>query len=484
MHNSSVSSNAMINTLWRFAERFGAKGVEFIVSIVLARILLPDDYGTIALVTVFTTVLNVFIDSGLGNALIQKKDADDLDFSTVFFANVIICLIVYIFLFIAAPFIAGFYQKPELTNIIRVLGFTLVIAGIKNVQQAYISRTMQFKKFFFATLGGTVGAAIVGIIMAYRGMGVWALVAQQIFNATMDTCILWLTVRWRPKLLFSFTRLKQLFGYGWKLLVSSLLDTVYNDLRQLIIGKLYTTGDLAYYNQGNRLPQYLISNVNTSIDSVLFPILSQQQDDCDRVRIMTRRAISVSSYIIAPFMIGFVSVAPSLIKVLLTDKWLPCVPFLRIFCITYLFYPIHTANLNAIKAMGRSDLFLKLEIAKKTVGMVLLLSTMRFGVMVMAYSLLVSSLLCQIINAWPNRKLLNYGYLEQLKDILPSILIAVIMGICVSFYDGFGFSDFVTLVIQVVAGGILYIGLSIVTKNESFKYLFEILKSYVIKRKS
>ena len=228
---------------WRFAERCGAQGVSFVVSIVLARLLAPEVYGTVALVTVFTAVLQVFVDSGMGNALIQKKNADDRDFSTVFYFNITVCCILFLGMYIAAPYIAEFYNDSELTAVVRVLSLTLVISGVKNVQQAYVSRNMLFRHFFYATLGGTIGAAVIGIAMAYMGFGVWALVVQQIFNAAADTVILWITVKWRPGRTFSFQRLKGLFSFGWKLLVSGLLDTVYGNLRQLLVGKIYSSSE-------------------------------------------------------------------------------------------------------------------------------------------------------------------------------------------------------------------------------------------------
>lgn len=484
MEDNKIRNSAISNLAWRFAERCGAQGVAFIVSIVLARILSPDTYGTIALITVFTNILNVFIDSGLGNALIQKKSADDVDFSTVFFFNILMCCILYGGLFLAAPVIAGFYNDASLTPVIRVLGITLIISGIKNVQQAYVSRTLQFRKFFFATLGGTIGAAVLGIIVALNGGGVWALVVQQIFNATVDTIILWFTVSWKPRLIFSIERLKGLFSYGWKLLVSSLLDTVYNNLEQLIIGKVYSNADLAYYNRGRQFPNFMVANINNSIDSVLLPVMSRAQDDKSHIKAMTRRSIKTSTYVMAPMMMGLAFCAEPIIRLVLTDKWLPCVPFMRIFCCTFMFYPIHTANLNAIKAMGRSDLFLKLEIAKKVVGLVLLFSTMWFGVMVMAYGLLVNSVLCQIINSWPNKKLLNYGYLEQLKDILPGILLAFLMGLCVNMIKFFNFADIATLMIQIPLGVSIFIGASAIFHLESFEYLKGIVISIKNKKRA
>lgn len=469
---------------WRFAERVGAHGVSFVVSIILARILAPEVYGTIALVTVFTTILNVFVDSGLGSALIQKKNADDLDFSSVFFFNISICCFLYAIMFFISPVIAHFYNDNTLIPIIRVLSLTIVISGVKNIQHAYVAKTLQFKRFFFATLGGTIGAAIIGIFMAYKGYGVWALVVQQIFNMTVDTIILWITVKWRPKLMFSFERLKTLLAYGWKLLVSALLDTGYTELRQLIIGKMYTSADLAFYNRGRQFPSLVVENINASINSVLFPTLSQTQDDKKRMKEITRISIKTSTYIMAPFMMGMAFCAETIIRLLLTDKWIDCVPYMRIFCITFMFYPIHTANLNAIKAMGRSDVFLKLENIKKVVGLLILISTMWFGVMIMAYSLLLSTFLSMIINSWPNRKLLEYRYEDQMKDILPSIAIAVFMGFCVYLIQYIGLGEVVTLLIQIPLGVIIYIVGSKYLKIEAYSYLLGIIKQHINTKKA
>ena len=477
----SDKNSVVINFIWRFAERCGAQLVTFIVSIVLARILSPEDYGQIALITVFTTIMQVFVDSGLGLALIQKKDADDLDFSSVFFFNFAVCLVLYAVMFVAAPFIASFYKDTTLTPIIRVISLTIVISGVKGIQQSYVSRNMLFKRFFFSTLGGTIFSAFLGIGLAYAGFGVWAIVAQQLSNTTIDTLTLWLTVKWRPKKMFSWKRLKSLLSFGWKMLVSSLLDTVYNNIRSLIIGRMYSSSDLAYYNQGKQFPHTIVDNIDSSIDSVLLPSMSSAQDDSVRVKVMARRSIKISTYIMAPMMMGLAFCAVPIVKLVLTDKWLPCVPFLRIFCITYMFYPIHTANLNAIKAMGRSDYFLKLEIAKKIVGLGLLFSTMWFGVLAMAYSLLVNSVLSQIINSWPNRKLLNYGYLEQLKDILPGIALAVFMGFCVSLIGLLHLSNGITLLIQIPFGAAVYIGMSAILHLESYEYLLDMVRQLLKK---
>lgn len=479
MNNKVVFSNL----IWRFAERIGAQLVSFIVSVVLARILGPSAYGTVALMTVFTAILQVFVDSGLGNALIQKRNADDIDFSTVFFTNITFCTILYLLLFLFSPLIAGFYRDASITVYMRVLGLTVFISGIKNVQQAYVSRHMLFKKFFFSTLGGTLIAGIVGVVMAYTGCGVWSLIVQQVVNLAIDTTILWFTVRWRPLFVFSLERLKILFSFGWKLLASSLLDSIYTNIRQLLIGRIYTASELAQYNKGQQFPELIIRNINVSIDSVLLPAMSDVQDKAEKVKTMTRRSITVSVYVMAPLMMGLAFCGHSIVGLILSNQWLPCVFYMQIFCITYMFWPIHTANLNAIKAMGRSDLFLKLEIEKKIIGVIVLGLTAFVSVKAMAYSLLFTSITSQIINAAPNKKLLNYGYTEQLKDILPAILLAISMGIVIYPIQFVGLSYLVTLLIQIPLGALVYILGSRLLHLDSFEYLLQIIRPYIKKKK-
>ncbi len=471
------------NFMWRFFERTGAQGVKLLVEIVLARLLLPEDYGLIALVTVFITILNTFATSGLGSALVQKKNADDVDFSTVFWFGIVLSLVLYTFLFFIAPVVAAYYEQPKIISVLRVLGLQLLITSFRKVQHSFVSRTMQFKRFFFATLGGTVGAALIGIWMAYRGYGIWALVAQHLFNLLMDSIILWFTVKWRPRLVFSFERLRALMSFGWKLMLSSLIDTVYNEIRQLIIGKKYTSADLAFYNRGKQFPNLFVQNVNSAIDSVLLPIMSKEQDDRQRVKEMTRRAIKTSTYLIAPLMIGLAFVGEPFVKLLLTEKWLPSVFFMRVFCVSYMFYPIHTANLNAIKAMGRSDLFLKLEITKKDIGIIAILISMNISVEAMAYSVLFTSISSQILNSLPNRKLLGYKYEDQLKDILPGISLAVGMGAIVCCVKFLNLSTWLTLLIQIPLGAAIYVAGSMLFRIDSFAYVLSILKQFLKKKK-
>ena len=420
--------SVITNFIWRLLERGGTYVVNFVVSVVLARLIAPSLYGSIALVTAITSILQVFVDSGMANSLIQKKDTDDLDYSSVFYFNLVFCLVLYCGLFLAAPLIGRIYRDMTLVPVVRVLGLTIVVSGVKNVQQAYVAKTMQFRRFFFATLGGTIFSAIVGITLAYLGYGVWALVFQQLLNVTVNTAILWLTVGWKPKRMFSWQRLGGLISYGWKLLISQLLDTAYLKLYQFIIGLRYSTADLAYYNRADQFPNLIMENTNASLDSVLLPVLSSEQDDKARVREMTRRAIRVSTYVLMPLMAGLAVCAEPLVCLLLTEKWLPSVPYMQLFCLYYAFWPLHTANLNAIKATGHSGIFLYLEIIKKVLETAVLLVTMRYGVMAIMLGLLFNGFASVAINAWPNRKLLNYSIPQQLKDTFPALALSLLMG--------------------------------------------------------
>ena len=465
------------NMYWRFLERICAQGVAFSVSLILARLLDPIAYGTVALTTVFISIMQVFVNCGFGNALIQKQDADDLDFSSVFYFNIIFCILIFAVMYCFAPFIASFYNRVELVKIIRVQSLIIILSGPKNIQQAYVSRFLIFKKFFFSTLSGTLGAAFIGIILAWKGYGVWALVIQELSNSAIDTTVLFLTVKWRPKLMFSAKRLASLFSFGWKLLLSSLLDVFYQSAQSLIIGKFYSSSDLAFYNRGHQLPQLIITNLNASIDSVLFPTMSMEQNNRGRVLAITRRAIKTSSYIVMPLMMALGICAEPLVKIVLTVKWLPCVFYIRAFCIAYAFWPVHTANLNAIKALGRSDIFLKLEIIKKFVGLICLAGTVFISVKAITYGIILASVISIIINSRPTKILLGYTLHDQLLDMMPQIILSSIMGIVMYCICFFNLSDICILLIQLFTGVGFYIAASELIRIDSYTYLKSILKN-------
>lgn len=476
MENEVGKSTIIKNLIWKFSERFTAQIVSFLVSLVLARLLTPEDYGLVALITVFIAIANVFVTSGFGNALIQKKEATQTDFSSVFYFSIFIGIVAYIILYFIAPFVATFYNNESLTSLLRVLSFSVIIAGINSVQEAYVARNMLFKKYFFSTIVGSITSAIIGIIMAFKGFGAWALVFQTLINQLVNTVVLWFTVKWRPKLIFSLKSMKQLFSFGWKLLVSSIIDTIYNNIYSLVIGKFFSAKELGFYNRGKSIPNMVISNINGSIQSVMFPAFSRYQDNLVAMKNVMRRAILTSTFLIVPAMMGLAAIGKPLTILLLTEKWLPSVPFLQFSCFILAFYPIHTTNLQVINAMGRSDIYLKLEITKKIVGFTILIISIPFGIYGMMIGSCISTIICSIINSFPNKRLLNYGYLEQMKDILPVFIISMIMGVIINCFSSLDFNYIIVLIIQIIVGILIYLLLAKMFRLEAYTYIINMLK--------
>ncbi len=468
---------------WKLMERGGTQGVQFVVQIVLARLLLPADYGIIALVTIFITIAGIFVQSGFNTALIQKKDANETDFSSVFYLSLFIAVILYTIIFFTSPAIAAFYGEPQLILVFRILSVILVFGALNTVQNAVVARNMQFKKLFMSSLGAILVSGSVGIVMAYKGFGVWALVVQQMTNQLLISVILWFTVKWRPGLLFSAARVKELFNFSWKLLISTLINNLCMDLRSILIAKLYNAEMLGFYNKGKQLPHLITANVNGSIQSVMLPTLSKHQDNKKRVKEMVRRSIITSSFVLFPLMTGMAVVSEPLVKILLTEKWIPCVPFLQIHCVTYALWSIHTANLQAINAIGRSDIFLKLEIVKNTLNLAVLGATLFFGIYAIALGGMAVGIVSAFINAYPNIKLLDYGIKEQWKDIKPSILLSIVMGIVIYSIRFFELSAWLTLSLQVFTGLIVYMGMAKVYKVECFDYIVITIKQTINRKR-
>lgn len=481
---SNGKKEVLSGLFWKFSERMLAQIVSAVVAIVLARILSPSEYGTISLVTVFITIANVFVTSGFGTALIQKKEADNVDFSTIFYFNILFSLFLYFVLFIAAVFIADFYKMPILIPIIRVLALSIPIMGINSVQQAYVSREMLFKKFFYSTLGGTLFSGVVGIAMAYMGFGVWALVAQSLTNTVIDTIVLHLTISWRPIKAFSFVRLRSLFDYGWKLLVQSLILNIYASLRSLVIGKVYTTADLAYYTKGCQYPQLICTNIDTAMNSALFPAMSKEQSSVERVKSMARRTTKLSSYIMSPLLIGFMAVAEPFISLLLTDKWLPAVPYLRIICIVLLLRAPQTAILQAIKAVGRSDAVLKMDIPIRLFALIILFVSVKYGVIYVAVSEIITTLAATVLYVIVGQRIINYKSGEVCFDFGINIILSAIMGIAVWLLGKVLVSSNIILIFcQIIVGFICYILLSVVTRNENMIYILREVRQLISRRK-
>lgn len=484
MKNENIKNEVISSLIWKFLERIGTQGVQFIVSIILARLLLPSDYGVVSMILVFTAIANVFIQTGFSTSLIQKKDSDELDFSSVFYISLLIAAICYVILFFAAPIIASFYNMPAITSILRVISLTLFFGAINSVQNAKIAKEMKFKKLFLSSLVAILISGTTGVLMAYKGFGPWALVGQQIANSIATTIILWFTSSWQPKLMFSINRVKSLLSYGWKILCSALLDTIYQNIYNLVIGKFYSSSTLGNYNKGEQFPKLIAVNVDGAISSVMLPAYSKQQDRKDKLKKMVRRSIVTSSLLLFPMMFGLAAVAETVVKVLLTENWLGCVPFMQLLCIVYALYPINTANLQVIKALGKSDYFLKLEIIKKVIGLFALIVTLPFGVLQMAIGQVLVAILSTFINAFPNRKLLNYNYFEQIKDLFPSLIISIIMFIIVYSFNFINLNMYILLIIQILVGVIIYFGLAYIFKLESLNYMIEILKSFLKKKEA
>ena len=480
----SEKSQVIQGAFWKFAERIAAQLVSLVVSIILARLLSPSEYGTISLVMVFITIANVFVNSGFGQALIQKKDADSLDFSSVFYFSLGFTGLLYCLLFFLAIPIADFYNMPILVPVLRVLSLSVPIMGINSVQQAYVARKMQFKLFFYATFIGTVISAIVGIFLAYSGFGVWALVAQTLTNNVIDTIVLQISIKWKITKEFSFERIKSLLSYGWKLLLQSLILQFYASLRSLLIGKFYTTEDLSFYTKGNQFPDLISSNIDTGINTALLPVMSKAQDSVDRVKAMARKTTDFTSYVMSPILIGFMAVAEPFISILLTDKWLPCVPYLRICCIILLFRAPQTAILQAIKAVGRSDAVLKVDVPIRIFAIIILCVSLQHSVYVFALSEIAVTIFGTILYVIVSKKIINYSGLEVCRDFIINVLMASVMGVIV-FEIGkvLTLPSFIILGLQIMVGAIVYIFLSILTHASSFTEIKMMAGKYFLKYK-
>lgn len=478
--NGSVKAKTASGLMYSFAERIGAQLVSFVVSIVLARILMPDEYGCVAIVTVLISICDVFVTQGLGTALIQKKDAGDIDFSTIFYANIGFSLVIYILLFISAPFIASFYNYPVLDSVIRVMGIKIILSSINSIQNAYVSKRMLFKKFFYATMLGRIISAFVGIGMAYKGFGVWALVSQYLVNSVIDTIMLVLLVKWTPQKVFSWAAFKSLFSYGWKILAAGVIDEVYKELRTLTIGKVYTITDLAFFNKGSSFPNLLMSNVNTAINTVMFPVMASTEQE--QIKGIMKRTLKISTFLVFPMMVGLSFVSKNLVSFLLTDKWMDCVPYLRVYCAVYAMYPIITLNKDVIKALGRSDTYLKIEVFKKLFFVIILLIFVRYGTIWIAYSMFISIFIETIINAYPTEKYIHYGWFEQLKDVCPALINSFFMGTIVYAVGLIGLNSEVELVIQIIVGILGYTAISFFTKSPELKYICKFIRFHIVRK--
>lgn len=473
---ASSRSTIIWSLLWGLLEKCSVQVVSFLVTIVLARLLLPEEYGIVALISIFIALATVIIDGGLNTALVQKKDANEEDFSTIFYVSMGLSLLMYVLLFTLAPVLASFYDMIELTLVIRVLSLSLFFYAFNSVQRAYVYKNMMFRQMFICSLIAVIISGIIGVYMAYVGYGVWSLVVQSISNIAFTSLIMWFVVKWRPRLVFSINKFKVLFAFGWKIFLTNFIVTLFVKIRALLIGKMYAPATLAYYDKGNQFSGLIMDNVCGTIQTVMFPAFSEVQDNKERVKQMMRRSINISCLIMFPLVVILIVCAKPLVIFLLTEKWLPCVPYIQILCIASFFRPITIPNGQAITAMGHSGITLKLEIIRKIVDISILCISCWWGAIAIAWGVVVFNFICLFINLMPNVKLLNYKIYEQVLDVLPIGIISVAMGLVISLFALFDMHPLLLIITQALSGAILYVFLCYIFKCEGLIYLIGIMR--------
>jgi len=413
--------------MWSSIDRFTTQGISFVFSMLIARMLLPSDYGVIGMLAIFMSVSQCFIDSGFGTALVRKNDRTEEDFCTVFYFNIAVACICYALLFLASPYIARFYNLPLLESVTKVWGLNLIISSFAGIQNAQLTIAIDFKSRAKISVITTLFTGGIGLWLAYRGYGVWALVFQTLSSNILRTILLWAIVRWMPKLIFSWQSFKELFSFGSKLLASSLLDTVYNNIYPIVIGKFFSASSLGVYSRADSLARFPSSNITGVLQSVTFPVLSTIQDDETRLSNAYRRFLRISAFVIFPLMVGLSAVADPFIRLVLTDKWEGAIYLLQILCFALMWYPIHAINLNLLQVKGRSDYFLRLEVIKKILGVAILCVTIPLGLVAMCYGHVIFYVVCLGINTYYTKKIIDYGFLDQMKDLLHILVHSLVM---------------------------------------------------------
>ena len=472
---ASLKEKTVKGVVWSSVDRFFSQGIQFIFSILIARLLLPSDYGTVAMLNIFLAISQTFIDSGFGTALIRKIDRTEEDFSTVFYFNIAAALAFYGILWFTAPYIADFYDIPLLKDITRVVALTLVFGSFSGIQSARLSIAIDFRSRAIISITVTLVTGALGLWMAYSGYGVWALVMQSVVSSLLRTILLWAFVRWMPKLVFSWKSFKELFSFGSKLLASGLLDTAYNNIYTLVIGKVFSSSALGVYSRADSLAQYPSSNITSVLQGVTFPVLSSIQNEPERLTSAYKKFIRLSAFVVFPLMIGLSAVADPLIRFVLTDKWEGAIYLLQIICFSMMWYPVHAINLNLLQVEGRSDYFLKLEIIKKIQGVIVLCITIPLGLVTMCYGRVVYSVLCRVYNTYYTKKLIDYGFASQMKDLLPILAHSLVMGVIVWMIVLFLPSLWLQLVVGVIAGAAYYLVGAYIMRFDELNELLSLL---------
>ena len=484
MAERDLKTTTITSLFWKFFEQGGTAFVTLIVQVVMARLLSPEEFGVLAIMLVFVNVGNVIVQSGLNTAIIHDPDVTEEDYSTVFWMSFTISVALYLAVFVFSPLIAGFYQITSAITPLRVLVLVLIVNSYNAIQEAIVARNFEFQKTSRATWVAALVSGTAGVGAAMAGAGLWALVIQQLLQQITKCTVLALQVPWKPRFIFNRARALVLFRFGWKLLVSGVMDQAYQSLSSLFIGAVFNKTDLGYVDQGKKYPFYLGALLDGTIQPVMLSAVSSVQDDIDHVKRLTRRALKTSTFIIVPAMSAFALVARPLVIILFGEKWLPCVPFLQMYCFIYALLPIHTTNLQVLNGMGRSDLFLKLEVYKKIIG----LAIMCFTVFVVRdlYAIvggyMVNGIICTFINAAPNRRVIGYSYGEQIRDILPAFGLALVAALATNPLSTLSFGPLGMVLVQCLIFSIIYLALAWILHVESFTYLLETALGFLGKR--
>lgn len=478
MDNKELKAATVSSLLWKLMERGGNAVIQLIVQIVTARLLAPEQFGALAIMLVFVNIGNVIVQSGLNTALVQAKDVQDRDYSTVFWMCSSVSVVIYLAIFLAAPSIAAFYALPYLVWPLRGIGLIVVINAYNSIQAAKVTRDLQFRKIFIATISSVVLSAFCGIAAAVSGLGLWALVIQQLVYQLTNCIVLAFEVDWKPCFCFDESRAKEFFEFGWRLLASGLLATVYQSLGNLVIGKQFSSVQLGLVSQGEKYPQAVGSMLDGAIQPVMLSAVAHVQDDLAAVKRLVRRALKTSTYLIFPAMTLFAVVAPNLVPALLGEQWRSSVPFLQIYCFVYALLPIHTTNLQALNGMGRSDLFLKLEIIKKSYGLATLLicAFVLKDVKLLVLSYMLTGLISTFVNASPNKKVIGYSYGEQVRDVLPACALSLVSGAFAFAVTFFAEGSLAVVFGQIVIFMVVYLVLSALFRVETFTYILSMMK--------
>lgn len=472
----SLKNKTVKGIVWSSVERFSVQGIQFLVMIVMARLLTPKDYGLVGMVAIFIAVAQSLVDSGFSQALIRKQNRTETDNSTVFYFNIVVGILLYLVLFAIAPLVADFYDSPELTALMRVICLSVVFNSFVVVQRALLTVNIDFKTQAKASLTAAVVSGVIGIGMAYSGFSYWSIVAQQLVNLGLNTLLLWIFTRWRPRWIYSWGSFRELFTFGSKLMVSGLLDVVYRNMYLLVIGKVFTASSLGYYTRANQFAEFPSSNLTGIMQRVTYPVLCQIQDDDERLAQIYRRFLRLSAFLIFPLLVGLSAVAEPFVLLLLKEQWLFAATLLQIICFAMMWYPIHAINLNLLQVKGRSDLFLRLEIIKKAIAVLILCVTIPMGLIAMCVGQILSSLIALIINTNYTGKLIQVGFLRQMRDLLPTLLLSLSMWGVVYGITSCLSGTIPQLIVGIVAGMVYYIALSALFHFPELKELYSIIR--------